>query len=87
MTGEIPDILSLYLDDRIDFDTLEDRLLPFALNPQDEAEQDLVDLVFAEFYCVRDNTSNETLFRERTAQLIAHDPNRALPTPTKATAV
>ena len=80
MTGEIPDILSLYLDDRIDFDSLEDRLLPFALNPQDEAERDLVDLIFAEFYCVRDQTSNEPLFKERVAELIAPTPSRAVRT-------
>ena len=77
MTGEVPDILRLYLNDDIDFDALEDRLLPFAFDPQDEDERDMVDLVFAEFYCVRDGTSSEDLFKERVAQLISPESNHS----------
>ncbi len=87
MTGEVPEILRLYLNHHIDFDSLEDRLLPFALDPQCEDERDMVDLVFAEFYSVRDGTSSEPLFKERIAQLIAPEPNRARVTPSKATAI
>ena len=87
MTGEVPEILRLYLNHHIDFDSLEDRLLPFALDSQREDERDMVDLVFAEFYCVRDGTSSEPLFRKRLAQLIAPEPNRAPATPSKANAI
>ena len=69
MTCEVPGILRLYLSDDIDFDALEDRLLPLAFNPQNEEERDMVDLVFAEFYCVRDGTSSEPLFKERISEL------------------
>ena len=87
MTGEVPEMLRLYLNDHIDFDALEDRLLPFALSPQDEDERDMVDLVFAEYYCVRDGTSSEPFFKERIAQLVALEPNHVLSTPGKAPAV
>ena len=87
MTGEVPDILRLYLNHHIDFDALEDRLLPLALNPQDEDERDMVDLVFAEFYCVRDGTSSENLFKERVAQLIAPELSHALATHGEATPI
>ena len=89
MTGEVPDILRLYLNHHIDFDALEDRLLPLAaLSPQDEDERDMVDLVFAEFYCVRDGTSSEDLFKERISQIVAPEPNRSLAaTHSEATAI
>ena len=45
MTDEVPEILRLYLKGDIDFNALEDRLIPFAFNPQSEEEQDMVDLV------------------------------------------
>ncbi len=77
MTDEVPEILRLYLKGDIDFNTLEDRLIPFAFDPRNEEEQDVVDLVFAEFFCVRDKTSDETLFRERVVEIISLQPEPA----------
>ncbi len=77
MTDEVPEILRPYLKGDIDFNALEDRLIPFAFNPQNLEEQDMVDLVFAEFYCVRDRTSDESLFRERIPELVGLEPDRA----------
>ena len=74
MTDEVPEILRLYLTGDIDINTLEDRLIPFAFDPRNEEEQDMVDLVLAEFFCVKDKTSDETIFRHRVAKLIASEP-------------
>ena len=74
MADEVPGILRLYLKGDIDFNALEDHLIPFAFDPQSQEEQDMVDLVFAEFYCVRDETSDETLFKERVADIVALQP-------------
>ena len=43
------------------------------LHSQDEDARGMVDLVFAEFYCVLDRTSSESIFRERVAELITPD--------------
>ena len=87
MTNEIPDILKLYLNDDIDFDALENRIISLAWDPDEREDQLLLDTILAEIFYIWDNISNEPLFRERVAEFISPDPNRALTTPTKATAV
>ena len=78
MTDKVPETLRLYLNDKIDFDTLEDRLILIAFDPQNQEEQDAADLVFAEFFCVRDGVSDEALFRERMAELVGPEDDEAL---------
>ena len=87
MTNEIPDILRLYLNGDIDFSALENQIISLAWDPDDREDQLLLDTILAEIFYIWDDISNEPLFRKRIAQLIAADPNRALTTPTKATAV
>ena len=74
MTDEVPRMLGLYLNGDIDFSTLEDRLLPLAWDTQSEEERDMIDLILAEICCVKDQTSDETIFRRRVAKLIASEP-------------
>lgn len=78
MTDKVPETLRLYLNDEIDFDTLENHLIPIAFDPQNQEEQDAVDLVFAEFFCVRDGASDEDLFRQRMAELVGPENDDAL---------
>ena len=78
MTNKIPGMVRLYLIGDIDFDTLEDRLLPLAWNSQSEEEMDAVDLILAEICCVKDGVSDEDLFRERMAYLVGPDDDDAL---------
>ena len=87
MTNEIPDILRLYLNDDIDFDTLENRIISLAWNPDEREDQLLIDTILVEIFYIWDNVSDECLFRDRIAELIASEPNRALTTPSKAPAV
>ena len=87
MTNEIPDILRLYLNDDIDFDALENRIISLAWDPDERKDQLLLDTILAEIFYIWDDTSNEPLFRERITQHISPDSDRSLPTPTKATAV
>ena len=74
MTDEFPEMLGLYLNGDIDINTLEDCILPLAWDTQSEEERDAVDLILAEICCVRDQTSDEDIFRQRVAKLIAHEP-------------
>ena len=74
MTDEVPRMLGLYLNGDIDFSALEDRLLPLAWDTQSEEERDMVDLILAEICCVKDQTSDETIFRRRVAKLVAPEP-------------
>ena len=74
MTDEVPRILRLYLKGDIDFSALEDRLLPLAWDTQSEEERDVVDLILAEICCVKDQTSDEDIFRQRVAKLVAPGP-------------
>ena len=87
MTNEIPEILRLYLRDGIDFDTLENRIISLAWDPDEREDQLLLDTILAEIFYIWDNVSDEPLFRKRIVQLIAPEPNRARATPGKATAI
>ena len=85
MTNEIPEILRLYLGGGIDFDTLENRIISLAWDPDEREDQLLLDTILAEIFYIWDNVSDEPLFRERIAQLIAPEPNRAPPPPARQT--
>ena len=85
MTNEIPDILRLYLNGDIDFDTLENRIISLAWNPDEREEQLLIDTILVEIFYIWDNVSDESLFRERISEFIS--PDHALSTPGKVPAV
>lgn len=87
MTNEITEILRLYLDDDIDLRTLENRIISLAWVPEEREDQLLLDTILVEIFYIWDNVSNEDLFKERLAQLIAPEPNRTPATPSKATAI
>ncbi len=74
MTNEIPDILRLYLNDYIDFDALENRIISLAWDPDERDDQLLIDTILAEIFYIWDNVSNESLFRERIAELNQDSP-------------
>ena len=59
MTNEIPDILRLYLNDYIDFDALENRIISLAWDPDERDDQLLIDTILAEIFYIWDNVSNE----------------------------
>ena len=61
--------LRLYLNDTIDFDSLEDRIVPIAFEaePKDDG---LVLEVLAEIAYVKDRVSDEGAFRERVRGLV-----------------
>ena len=87
MTNEIPEILRLYLGDGIDFDTLENRIISLAWDPDEREDQLLLDTILVEMFYIWDNVSDEPLFRERVSELVGPDPNHTAATPSKATAV
>ena len=68
MDDRIIHALRLYLNDTIDFDSLEDRIVPIAFEAEDGG---LVLEVLAELAYVKDRVSDEGMFRERVAGLVA----------------
>lgn len=59
--------LKLYLNGDIDFEALEERIIPLGFDDEFEY-QDLIDLIFIEIAYIYDGLSDEPLFRERLAE-------------------
>ena len=64
------DALKLYLDDDIDLDALEERIIPLAWDAEHE-DQDLVGLILTEIAYINDGISNDALFRSRMSDMTA----------------
>ena len=62
--------LEQYLVGEIDIDTLEDQVIPLAWSVEGE-DADLIDEFAAELAYVKDRVSDEEMFRERVAGLVA----------------
>ena len=62
--------LEQYLVGEIDIDTLEDQVIPLAWSVEGE-DADLIDEFAAELAYVKDRVSDEGMFRERVAGLVA----------------
>ena len=70
MDDRVIHALRLYLNDSIDFDSLEDHVIPIAF--EDEAEDGgLVFEVVSEIAYVKDRVLGEGMFRERVAGLVS----------------
>ncbi len=70
MNNRVLDALRLYLIGEIDFESLEDRVIPLAWDAKCD-DRDLVDQVAVEISYVKDAVSDEVLFRSRIAELAA----------------
>ena len=62
--------LSLYLNGEIDFEALEERIIPLGFDDTFE-HQDLVDLITIEIAYILDGISDEPLFRERVVEAVS----------------
>ena len=67
MDDRVIHALRLYFNDTIDFDSLEDRIVPIAFEAEDGG---LVFEVVAEIAYVKDRVSDEGTFRERVRALV-----------------
>ena len=67
MEDRVIHALRLYFNDTIDFDSLEDRIVPIAFEAEDGG---LVFEVVAEIAYVKDRVSDEGTFRERVRALV-----------------
>ena len=76
MNSRVFEILRSYLIGDIDFDTLEDRVIPLAWEVDGE-DRDLVDQIAVEIAYVKDDASDENLFRVRVADLIVPEVSQA----------
>ena len=76
MNSRVFEILRSYLIGDIDFDTLEDRVIPLAWEVDGE-DRDLVDQIAVEISYVKDDASDEDLFRVRVADLIVPEVSQA----------
>ena len=61
--------LKLYLNGDIDFDALEERIIPLGFDDTFE-HQDLVDMITIEIAYILDGISDEPLFRERIVEAV-----------------
>ena len=77
MNARILEILRSYLIGDIDFNTLEDRVIPLAWEVDDEY-RDFVDQIAVEISYVKDDASDEDLFRVRVADLIVPEVSQAV---------
>ncbi|MCY4652451.1 MAG: hypothetical protein OXC95_04715 [Dehalococcoidia bacterium] len=73
MTDVIPEIIRLYLNDDIDLDTLEYRVILFAWD-DDFEDQELLDEILFELIYIKDGVSDETIFRTRVAEIASQVP-------------
>ena len=76
MNARILEILRSYLIGDIDFNTLEDRVIPLAWEVDDE-DRDFVDQIAVEIAYVKDDTSDEVLFRVRIADMLVPEVSQA----------
>ena len=70
--------LRLYLNDNIDFDSLEDRIIPIAFEAESQ-DGGLLFEVVAEIAYVKDKVSDEGMFRERVAEVLARQRDDTVP--------
>ena len=75
MEDRVIHALRLYLNDTIDFDSLEDHIIPVAFEAEAE-DGGLVYEMVAEIAYVKDRVSDEGMFRERVAGLVARQQPR-----------
>ena len=66
----ILELLTGYLVGDLDFERLEDLVIPLAWEADGQA-QDLVDRIVAEIALVKDGLSDEVMFRERIGEIVA----------------
>ncbi len=78
MNTRILEILRSYLIGDIDFDTLEDRVISLAWEVDGE-DRHLVDQIAVEISYVKDEVSDEDLFRARIADLTVQEVSQAVP--------
>ena len=76
MNSRIFEILRSYLIGDIDFDTLEDRVIPLAWEVDGE-DRDLVDQIAVEISYVKDDASDEDLFKVRIADMLVPEVTQA----------
>lgn len=76
MGTRILSMLSDYLIGDIDFNSLEDLVIPLAWEVEGE-ESDLVDRLAAEMACVKDFTLEEAEFRSRVTEIVRPKPDIA----------
>ena len=68
--ARIRKLLTSYSIGELDFESLEDLVIPLAWE-QDGPARDVVDQVAAEIALVKDGTSDEAMFRERIWEIVA----------------
>ena len=78
MDDRVIHALRLYLNDTIDFDSLEDCIIPIAFEVEAE-DGGLVFEVVAEIAYVKDKVSNEGTFRARVAEVLARQRDSGVP--------
>ena len=70
MSSRILELLTSYSIGNLDFESLEDLVIPLAWEEEGSA-QDLVDRVAAEIAMVKDGASDEAMFRARVGEIVA----------------
>ena len=70
MGSNVLELLNNYVIGDLDFESLEDLVIPLAWEAKGQA-QDLVDRVAAEIALVKDGVSDEAMFRERIGEIAA----------------
>ena len=68
MRDNVLKALRLYLNEEIDLDTLEYRVITLAWDDEFE-DQDLVDRIAVELVYIKDGVSDESIFRTRIAEI------------------
>ena len=68
MNNNVFEALKLYLNESIDLDSLEYRAITLAWDDELE-DQDLVDRIAIELVYIKDGVSDESIFRERMAEI------------------
>ena len=72
MEDRVIHALRLYLDDAIDFDSLEDCIIPIAFEAEPEDDGPVFEVV-AEIAYVKDRVSDESTFKARVTEVIARE--------------
>ena len=68
MTNTIPETIELYLNEEIDLDALEYRVITLAWD-DDFEDQELVDRIAFELVYIKDGLTDESIFRTRIAEI------------------
>ena len=74
---ETLEMLRRYLNGSIELDTLENYVIIHAPDAEGDL-RDLLDQIAVEIFYIWDDVSDETLFRERVAELLGPEPDHAL---------